>query len=107
MTPQEAKEISIEVWTYLAEHPEIERKWQLPKELYERIELMIGKCPVCELYGRGGRIDEAGYPCNKECPLYGCDREGGLYSKWLKGVSRDIRSKFAHEILDKLKAWEI
>jgi hypothetical protein len=34
MTPIKAKELTLEVWSYLAEHPEIQRKVDLPEYLW-------------------------------------------------------------------------
>jgi hypothetical protein len=36
MTKQETKELTLEVWRYLAEHPEIGTKNDLPKKEYKK-----------------------------------------------------------------------
>jgi hypothetical protein len=64
MTKQEAKELSLEVWRYLAEHPEIQMKRYLPDEIWDKIKDMACACPLCEVN-----------PCHK-CPLVSCV---GLY----------------------------
>jgi len=104
MMPQEAKELSIEVWTYLAEHPECEQKKNLPLELYEQIELMPGQCPLCKLY-MYKHFDRSAMSCGKQCPLYRCDRIGSAWDRWSNGVEV-TRREAAQEIVDKLKAWE-
>jgi hypothetical protein len=50
MTIEEACDITVEVWTYLAEHPECEDKRDLPPELYLKIEELEHRCPLCELF---------------------------------------------------------
>jgi hypothetical protein len=50
MTKKEAKELSLKVWRYLAEHPETARKRDLPGELYGAIRNLSCACPLCELF---------------------------------------------------------
>jgi hypothetical protein len=49
MTYKEAKGLSLEVWRNLEEHPEIDRKYDLPNRLYARIKIRDCRCPLCEL----------------------------------------------------------
>jgi hypothetical protein len=73
MTPIEAKELTLEVWRYLAEHPEIIDKFHLPGYLWEKIVRLDQFCPLCELYrGNSHRL-----VCPK-CPLQRCNK-GSLY----------------------------
>ena len=104
MTPQEAKELSLEVWTYLAENPECNQKKNLPLELYEQIELMPGQCPLCKLY-MYKPSDWSPVWCRKQCPLYTCLRTYSAWDRWSNG-KEVTRRKAAQEIVDKLKAWE-
>jgi len=50
MTKRKAFELTIEVWTYLAEHPEIQDKDVLPKALYKKISRLRCRCPLCSYY---------------------------------------------------------
>ena len=105
MTPQEAKELSIEVWTYLAEHPDCYRKYHIPMHLYDQIKGMRRLCPLCELYlYRRSEDDE--YSCRKQCPLYRCTYKNSTYSRWERGLCDIDRRNAAQDILVKLKAWE-
>ena len=102
MTPQEAKEVTLEVWGYLKEHPEIRRKRDLPDELWEKIYYIKQRCPLCELYWQNGAV------CPR-CPLKNC-AEGSPFMDWLHAYcsdeSFDIRRDAATKIVETLKAWE-
>jgi hypothetical protein len=67
MTKQEAKELCLEVWGHLRDHPEIEEKEKLPEYLYNRIKFLESRCPLCHinpgcfgcpLYTHGGCIEK-------------------------------------------------
>ena len=105
MTPQEAKELSLEVWTYLAENPDCYRKYRLPAHLFNKIRDMPGLCPVCELYSYRRSGDDY-YSCRKQCPLYRCDYKNSIYLRWKNSLCDIDRRKAAQKIVDKLKAWE-
>ena len=104
MTKREAKRITIKVWTYLAEHPEIACKEALPIKLYEEINSFIADCPLCEIFYRK---DCAG------CPLYNvsngtyCAGEGEAYGRWLKSKEEKTREESAREIVAKVRAWKV
>jgi len=106
MTPVEAKEITLAVWRYLAEHPDIKRKRNLPWELWVKIKHIEGECPLCELY-RSCHPE----PICPECPLKSCI-EGSLYAKWF--FMRDLsdsgaeaaRKEAAQGIVGIVQAWE-
>jgi hypothetical protein len=106
MTQKEAKELTIEVWTYLAEHPECAYKCQIPDNLYERIHIYTNDCPLCEL---GMTIWHRG--CN-ECPLHkageGCGSASSAWHKWIKSDPADTATrKDAAELIVKIvSAWE-
>jgi len=65
MTKQEAKELSLEVWRYLAEHPEISSKANLPEPLFDKIKVMMNQCPLCELPPKE-------FCKGQKCPLNRC-----------------------------------
>ena len=97
MTAHEAKALSLEVWQYLAEHPEIKYKRDLPKAIFSKIEKLENTCPLCELY----YDDYSGCP---ECPLEDCTYFS-LYGRWCY-CSKDERQSAAQAIVNKIKAWE-
>jgi len=110
MTKQEAKELSLEVWQYLAEHPKIDDKSHLPDELFEKIKNLLNWCPLCALFK-----NKTGIWCQK-CPLESC-KDGSLYNRWHwascyaykinhKESVITIRQKAAQEIVDKIQAWK-
>jgi hypothetical protein len=98
MTLKEAIELSLEVWRYLAEHPEIKRKNCLPKVLYSKIENMRGYCPLCAC-GFWKKTDKT---C-PDCPLYfekdgsliNCDMTGHPYRVWLAAATVKTRKEGA------------
>ena len=104
MTEEEAKEISLEVWRYLAEHPEIKYKRNLPKELVDKIEEFSCWCPLCELF--------CAYDYCPGCPLddANCKNDNSLFDLWEHSPygeeGRAQRAKAAAEIARKIKAWE-
>jgi len=71
MTAIEAKELSLEVWGYLKDHPEIAYKGCIPTYLFEKIRDMYFCCPLCEYF------DGDCY----ECPLGNCSG-GSLYAEY-------------------------
>jgi len=99
MKKQEAKELSLEVWRYLVEHPEIKCKETLPHKLYLKINDMVSSCPLCELY----KSDfTANHP---KCPLKTCGM-GSPYNNWLRADDSITRQAFAQKIVAAIEAWE-
>jgi len=96
MTKQEAKELSLEIWRYLAEHPEIKRKDGLPEHLFMKIVFMQGNCPLCFVL-RGD--------C-KKCPLKSCAGNYTLYRKWERSTTEQGRQAAAQRIAAIIEAWE-
>jgi hypothetical protein len=108
MTHKAAKELSLEMWRYLAEHPELSRKEDLPDALYGKIERFCSACPLCELF--------RGYEC-RGCPLcvgrrrcysfrqpyfywrYATDNYG-----WQEAVQ--VRRQAAADVVRQIEAWE-
>jgi hypothetical protein len=100
VTKRGAKELCLEVWRYLADHPEIESKRCLPKELYEKIQDLESRCPLCEVYFvycPGCPLNEAGERCGSN---------NSAYDKWITAETIDIRKKAALRIVKIVKAWE-
>ena len=104
LTPKEAKELTLEVWRYLRDHPEIGAKYNLPRDLYIKVNSMKERCPLCEYFDEINGHNRCGL-----CPLKRCD-EGSSYSKWNRAsgkfamVTRYIN---AAKIVKRVKAWEV
>jgi len=98
MTKKIAKELSLEVWRYLAEHPWIRTKEHLPRDLYERIKFMMNLCPLCELSPR--EICKG-----PECPLKSC-KGISPYTLWAWAKSDEERKENAQIIVKTIEAWE-
>lgn len=105
ITAIKAKEITLKVWRYLRDHPEICRKNQLPKYLYKLVKNFHAECPLCEFFYfiKKGRIEGS---C-KPCPLKDCHYERSLFQKWACADVDNIetRQKAAAKIVEKVEAW--
>jgi hypothetical protein len=106
MTKQEAKELSLEVWRYLEEHPEVDRKTDLPESLLDKVRVCWCYCPLCALFIPGGTH------C-PDCPLggndYSCVTPGRPYSRWVSArkSASSVRKEAAAEIVRLIEAWEV
>jgi len=104
MDKKEAKELTLEVWRYLRDHPEITYKCDLPVDLFYKIKDMKYRCPLCELFSNGH-----GHLC-LNCPLKTCmDHSGSPYDLWnsTKRSEKQIRQQAAAEIVKLVEAWEV
>jgi hypothetical protein len=97
MTPRKAKKLSIEIWTFLSEHPECDSKYYLPTKLLKKVDKLPFKCPLCALFYEDGAI------C-LQCPLKRCNN-GSDYGRWER-ESFEGKKKHATKILEAIKAWE-
>ena len=103
-TLQAAKDLSLEVWRYLAKHPEIVHKIGLPRGLYQKIMELRCECPICEVLEN----------C-VECPLggvlggvsYWCLAAGHPFERWLHATTNKERQEAAEEIVRLIEAWEV
>jgi hypothetical protein len=107
MTKQEAKELSLEVWRYLADHPEIGDKFDLPTSILGKIVDLVYDCPLCELF-HNPDIFCPGCPLSGE--NYYCCTLGEAYERWW--AERIFNSKpgiaeAAQEIVRRIEAWEV
>jgi hypothetical protein len=104
MTLKEAIELTLEMWSYLVEHPEIKYKSSLPKELWDKIKNMATKCPVCEYDNF-----EANGDC-ETCPLalsktgWICISKNHPYSAWFNAITEEDRKESATAIVKMLEA---
>jgi hypothetical protein len=101
MTRKEAKELSLEVWVYLAKHPDIMEKEQLPKYIFSKISNCECRCPLCEVFAFslciGCPLDKAGESCT-DCH--------SLWTKWNSAREEDTRKQAAERIVQIISAWE-
>ena len=100
MTKQEAKDLSLEVWRYLAKHPEIKHKFELPSWLYQKIVGMCFECPLCEVHKKS---------CSR-CPLGDgkrcCLDPGQPYLRWFIAETSKGRQEAAEEIVRLVGVWD-
>jgi hypothetical protein len=108
MTRQEAKELSLEVWRYLAEHPEIKGKEGLPTLLFNKIERLRLQCPLCEVFCVKVIKASGAYISCRGCPLAEGDRRcfdrGCVFHRWANSNRKGKAS--AREIVRLIEAWE-
>jgi hypothetical protein len=102
MTHKEAKELALELWRYLAAHPEIYWKSAVPRELVRKIMNLPNMCPLCAVFRE----------CNMGCPLFlageGCFEAMPVYRIWCAAGDNDLqeRKQAAEKIVRILEAWE-
>jgi hypothetical protein len=102
VTKIEAKELCLKMWRYLADHPWVVMKNQLPSELWEAVEGMYCHCPLCAVHS----VDCSGCPlslADENC----LDRES-VYSRWAtsKACDYETRRESASLIVAIVEAWE-
>jgi hypothetical protein len=108
MTKKEAKALTLELWGYLAEHPECECNEDTPPELYEKIKYLSNQSPLCEI-----NEYKAIVVCDK-CALARagaeCRRMSSPFMRWLHAPEGEagnaIRAAAAKETVDIVKAWD-
>jgi len=106
MTKRKAKSLTLQVWRYLRDHPELDAKSKIPEKLYKQIEDCISRCPLCDLFIRPAEH------C-KECPLsvagQNCNTCGSAYNEWTnsKPSTYGVRAKAAGMIVDIVKRWDV
>jgi hypothetical protein len=105
MTRKEAKELTLEMWRYLAEHPECYSKCQVEKRIFNKARKYANKCPLCEVF-------YAGYGCCKNCPLEiageNCSEPHSVYFLWKNSdvLDKRCRQEAAGRIAEIVSAWE-
>jgi hypothetical protein len=101
MTQKEAKELTLELWGYLAEHPECEYKEDTP--LWDKVKNLSADCPLCAMFNslpsrcRCCPLDEAGENCG------GND---SLWNMWSKTSFQEERKEAAMRIVEIVTEWE-
>lgn len=95
MTKNEAADITIEVWEYLRDHPEIKHKSHIPTELFSKIMELSAYCALCHIHD-----------CDV-CPLGDEEEENCKdYYSWYSSNSKKSRARAARVIVEKVKAWK-
>jgi hypothetical protein len=103
MTQKKAKKLSLELWTYLAKHPECREKRRIPKKLYSKIAELLFRCPLCEMF--------VNYDC-EGCPLEMarccCVLNSSPWYEWANSAieETDRRKQAAERIVQIISAWE-
>lgn len=116
MTERVAKNISLEIWGYLKDHPEKYGKKWLPSEIYLAIKDMDYECPLCMVF----TDCPIHVPSNKDnshlCPLFPCVKDDyfseAKYCKYPNAYWNYIvcpesqRKQHAEHIYELIKEWE-
>jgi hypothetical protein len=93
----EAKAVGLEVWQYLADHPEISKGNDLPKELRCKINDLRCRCTLCpELLLR-----------NRPCPgcVFVLKDYNNLMVLWAQSKNEQNREAFARAIIGMIRKW--
>jgi hypothetical protein len=94
VTKEYAKELSLEVWEYLRDHPKIDDKTDLPDEIFKKVADMDCHCPLCKYFNN----------ICKDCILESC-HNGSDYNGWYSANDEKIRALYAAKIVEKIKLW--
>jgi hypothetical protein len=110
---RDAKKLSLEVWAYLRDHPEIYDKEDLPDKLYTKISHFEDHFPLCDLFRK--ICDSSCFCCKifgccDGCPLSDishCIRRSSYFRKWQDAITDKTPTKYASLIHDAIEGWEI
>ena len=111
MTKQEAKDLSIELWTWLRDHP-CKGKMETPFELRMRIDTLKGRCPLCEYTEQC--VIESGvkrHPFDRclICPMGDtCAPDSSVFDTWCNAKNEGDKERCqvaAEKILARIQAW--
>ena len=98
-----AKRLTLKVWRYLRDHPEIRRKQYLPEKLYRKIRFLNYICPLCELF----EATQFDHKFCFNCPLDICYLHGSSHSRWSEATNIYSRKEAAAEVVRKVESWKI
>lgn len=101
---KEAQKLSLEIWEYLRDHPEVHKKRQLPPYLWSQIELYVDYCPVCEFFFS---VDRGRKPACDLCPIGDCFGVDTRYQQWSKAQTDPERIRGAKGMIELLQEWDI
>jgi hypothetical protein len=111
MTRKEAKELSLEMWQFLAEHPEIVDRSCLPDHLFQKIKGMVKYDPLCDIFPViKFNADMQTHTC-PGCPLSSvwdsCFDPMRMYDRWLYAFYEADRHVAAEKIIRVIESWEV
>jgi hypothetical protein len=103
MTKREALKICIELWTWLAENPEEDKKNWPGWITHGKMELT---CPCCEYVGA---LDRFSNKCEVKCPVswgfkesgsyYPCCHSKSPFTRWKYSKQNKTRTKYALQVV--------
>jgi hypothetical protein len=102
MTQREAKELTLELWGYLAKNPKVAMKGDVPKGLRDKIIGLRDRCPLCEVF--------RDRDC-KGCVLAGragfCEDWDSPWNRWRRSFLGDVagRREAAEQLVAMVSAW--
>jgi hypothetical protein len=106
---QWAKDLTIKLWTYLAQHPKITRKLDVPDPLLKKIIGLNSRCPLCHIFlPQGAPASAVGCV---GCPLANagerCDKEDAPFHLWLVTSIKEQKKRkiAAQQLVDTVSAW--
>ena len=116
MDKRTAKRWTIQIWSYLQDHPEITLKSSLPNYIKyyknKNLSSCLHECPLCELLKLKDTSVFRSQDCSK-CPLYkagaGClEVVLAPYDIWANtSFSNEARSSAAGRIVSIVRAWKV
>jgi hypothetical protein len=104
---QYIKDVSVMMWQYLYDHPEIKSKCCLPREIYRKVVQSEHECLLCDEYHDLNHNNPN--DCCPRCPLSCCINDetwDGVFDRWFSAKTNRTRKKYAGIILEKIKAWD-
>jgi hypothetical protein len=115
MTKILAKEIALEMWSYLRDHTEIDSKKLLPSLIYNKSKILMCDCALCEVFPSCAIHGEGR---DNTCPLFPCvsleffNKLGsclypGAYWKWVCSLTEDNRKEHASNIVEMIEKWDV
>jgi hypothetical protein len=104
MTQKDAKELTLELCRYLAEHPECYKKDMVPKRIYAKIRDLLCQCPLCEIFRRCDNCEK----CLLAKADEWCLNKDSAWERWHTSFyyQPDKRKKAAERIVEIVSAWE-
>lgn len=98
MTAKEAKSLFVKVWSYLAQHPWLDKKDKLPENLHLKTENLLFECPLCKYFAQ----------ICEYCPLVSCtNTKEGLFFKWSTSETDGKRCRYARQIVRRIQRWKV
>jgi len=108
ITKDKIKSFSLEVFTYLREHPCKEGRKNMPESMKEKLGYLDNKCPLCKVFLQEdfNRCDDE---TKEECDCNGCplgNYGNCLYRKMLDSTSEKKRSECTEKIIALIEKWD-